>query len=157
MAATVLTVRKLADTSAGTRVNRYDQITGEKVLVNPDTGAVEPWPLAGVEIVGEVPEQTSVPTGWVAKAKAEGWVTVEGETVVHRPGGSPDNLWGTTHTFLHADSITIHTVDGDVKYNVVHQPDKYVEDGSDDDEVTDEIYQAGETRVDWFYGLELAS
>lgn len=170
-----LTVRKLADTSEGTRVVRFDPVTGEKLLVNPDTNAVEPWPLAGVEIVGNVPTFTAVPTSWVGKAKAEGWLTLEGERVEHRPGGPADNVWGTTHTFIHADAIVIHTVGGDVRFKVAKNPDKFADDSLVENDgrktedglkvvpnsfdalepVTPELYEAGQTRVDWFYELEL--
>lgn len=165
-----LVVRKLADTSEGTRVERFDQITGERVLVNPETNAVEPWPLAGVRIeTEEPPARTQVPTSWVAKGVAEGWVLLEGEKVVHRPGGTPDNKWAPTHTFTHADAIILDTVDGQVRYKVTHQPDKYADDSeatgekrlpgenslSNDTPVTDDLYEAGQTRVDWFYELEL--
>jgi hypothetical protein len=171
-----LTIRKVADQSEGTRVTHFDPVTGERLLINPDTNAVEPWPLAGVKIVGDTPRSTRVPTTWVAKAKAEGWLTLEGEDIVHRPGGSAENRWGTTHTFVHADAVVLHTLDGDVRYKVVHQPDKYAdnstvendgkkgEDGlvhgtentlSSETKVTDEHYLNGETRIDWFYGLEL--
>lgn len=171
-----LSVRKLADKSVGTRVSRFDPETGERILVNPETNAAEPWPLAGVEIVDEAPRYTRVPVSWVAKGRAEGWITLEGEEVVHRPGGPVENLWGTTHTFVHADALVIHTVDGDVRYEVVHQPDKYADDStvendgkksenglvegtpntlSPDTKVTDEHYANGDTRIDWFYGLEL--
>lgn len=171
-----LSIRKLADTSEGTRVPRFDPVTGERLLVNPETNAVEPWPLAGIEIVGDAPSYTHVGTSWVAKGKAEGWITLEGEEIVHRPSGPSDNVWGApAHTFVQAEALIIHTVDGDVRYKVVHQPDKYadnavyVNDGkktenglqytansySDETKVTDEHYANGQTRVDWFYGLEL--
>jgi hypothetical protein len=152
---TSLTVRKLADTSSGTRVKGCDPFTGEPCLVNPETGRHEPWPLAGVEIVGGPPDEITVSTKFVQQGVYEGWVTVEGVKIVHRPGGPPGDVWTTTHTFTHLDAITLHTINGDVRYVVTHQPDKYADPGDDDTPVTDAVYTSGATRVDWFYELKL--
>lgn len=154
---TVLHVRKLADRSEGERVVRFDPVTGERKLVNPDTPGDdhEPWPLAGVEIVGEVPERTTVSTRWLDTAVDEGWARREGERLVRRPAGPPTRRWAVDpHTFVHADEVVLSTVDGEVRYRVTHQPDKYVADGDDDTPMTPEHYAAGNSRVDHFYGLE---
>jgi hypothetical protein len=149
-----LTIRKLADKSDGERVKGPHPETGEPVLINPATGAVEPWPLAGIQIEGDAPETTRVPTKFVARGRAEGWITVEGESVAHRPGGPAEDPWRVTHTFVQLDAIVLHTTEGDLRYRVTHQPDKYVDSGDDSATVTDDIYANGETRVDFFYDLE---
>lgn len=165
-----LKIRKLADKTTGERVVRYDPETGEKKLVNPATPGDdhEPWPLAGV-VLEVAPEVTTVSTTLVNQGRVEGWVSVEGERVVHRPGGPPVNVWAVTHTFVHADVIVFRDeLVGDVRYRVVHQPDKYADYGEatypdrvdafvadDDTPVTDETYAAGATRVDHFYVIEL--
>jgi hypothetical protein len=151
----LLRVRKLADRSEGERVVRYDPETGERHLVNPATGEPESWPLAGVQIEGDPPQLTSASTSFVANAVAEGWIELVSERLEHRPGGPSNEPWRITHTFVHANALVIHTADGDVRYRVVHQPDKYAANGDDSTTVTPEIYAAGETRVDHFYGLEL--
>jgi hypothetical protein len=56
---------------------------------------------------------------------------------------------------MHADAIILKTTDGDVRYRVTHQPDKYVDGGKDTDKVTTEHYEAGNTRVDHFFDLKL--
>ncbi len=152
---TLLTVRKLADKSEGERVVKYDPDTGVKRLVNPATPGDhhEPWPLAGVEVL-DAPEVCSVPTGWVNRAVAEGWATLEGPRLATRPGGPAGDPLAVTHQFIHADHLVIHSVDGDVRYRVVGQPDKYVTGGGPDDQVTREDYAAGNTEVRWFYALE---
>lgn len=161
-----LRVRKLADTSDGERVVRWHPVTGEKMLLRPATVAAddfdyetmrpEPWPLAGLVFDhDEPPKRTVVSTSFVNAGKQEGWLEVVNEQAVHRPGGPPENLWQKTHTFLHADAIVFKTVDGEVRYRVTHQPDKYVEGGPDSAKVTNEKYAAGETRVDHFYELAL--
>ncbi len=155
--AEILRIRKVADTSSGERVVRYDQMTGEKLLVDPADGAVRPWPLAGVRLEGAAPAETSAGTSWVAEAIREGWLVGEGERVVHRPGGPDGNRWAKTHTFVHYDALVLRTLDGDVRYRVTHQPDKYADPGDDDTPVTDEAYAAGATRVDHFYGLALVT
>jgi hypothetical protein len=109
----------------------------------------------------DAPQKTQIPTRYVDNAVAEGWMARYGERAVVRPAGpTQDKLIstysGTPHTFVHCDSIGISTVDADYMYKVVHQPDKYVGNGDLTDKVTPEIYEAGNTRVDHFYGVELA-
>lgn len=159
-----LQIHKLADTSSGERVVRYDEVTGEKKLVNPATpgNEHEPWPLKGVRIAndGGPSAKCNVSQRYVSTAVSEGWMTRVNERAVVRPAGRTQahlesSQTGTPHVFIHADEIHIKTLDGDVKYRVIHQPDKYAATGGDKKKVTPEMYEAGETRVDWFYGLEL--
>lgn len=151
----LLRIRKVADQSSGARVVRYDTVTGEKLLVDPVDGAVRAWPLAGVRFEGAPPAETTAGTTWVAEAIREGWLVGEGEQVVHRPGGPADNVWSKTHTFRHFTALVFRTLDGDFRYRVTHQPDKYADPGDDDIPVTAEVYASGATRVDHFYGLQL--
>jgi len=148
-------LHKVADKSGGERVVRYDPETGEQKLVNPDTegDAHEPWPLAGIRLL-EAPDEVRISTTFVDQGVEEGWLTGENERFLRRPAGPADRPTSRWHHFMHYDSLTFHTLDGDVKYKVVHQPDKYVADGNDSDEVTPDTYREGNTRVDWFYGLE---
>lgn len=150
-----LTFVKHADKSEGRREIRYTP-DGIRTMVNPDTEGDEhePWPLAGVTLDEALPT-AEVSTGFVAKAIAEGWAELEGEDVVHRPGGPLNNRWAVTHTMVQADAIVFHLMDGDVRYRVVHQPDKYVESGTDSTKMTDQKYADGDSRVDFFYGLKL--
>ncbi|MGE3795093.1 MAG: hypothetical protein AB7I38_14360 [Dehalococcoidia bacterium] len=143
----ILRVRKLADRSAP--VARFDPTTGEP-LANP-----EPYALAGLRIEndGGPPTETTVGITFIDRGIAEGWLSVQGETVVHRPGGPASNPHSLTHTFRHFQRIVLHTVDGDVTYRVVHQADKYALEGYE--QPTDAQYAAGQTRVDWFVTLEL--
>lgn len=135
-------IRKLADMQPGEqRVKMWDPETGEAFLVNPRTGQPEPWPLLGVTFEVPPPPSVTVPTSFIDNGVAEGWITVENERYVHRPGGPADNPWKVTHTFRHVDSFTVHAVEGDVSYKVVHQPDKHE---------ADEATGLG-GRVDWFY------
>jgi hypothetical protein len=169
-----LRITKLADRSSGARETRFDPSTGQKYLHNPATGGAEPWPLAGVRLASVngdgAPPVIALSTSAVDTGRAEGWIAVDGEQVVHRPGGPPDDLWRVTHTFRHYDTLTFKTVDGDLRYRVTHQPDKYAVTGAEainddksltaevidpDAEVTPDIYAAGQTRVDWYYIAEL--
>lgn len=161
----ILSIRKLADKSTGSRVPKFDPNTGERKLINPDTpgNEHEPWPLKGIAIEGDLPEHTAVGVAWVNKGIAEGWLRRDGEeTVHHRPGGPADNPWTITHSFVHMDKLILDTVDGPVTYKVVWQPDKYVMEVGDDSAedwqtspVTAEDYADGNTTVEWSYGLEL--
>lgn len=146
----ILTIRKLADTSSGERVARWDPETGERFLVNPATGQREPWPLLGVQIEGEVPASTTLPTGTVERAREEGWLSLEGERAVVRPAGPADAPFLKQHTFVHADAIVLHLIDGDVRYRVTRNPDKW-HDGPEGTDV------AGDptARVEHYFTLEL--
>lgn len=131
-----------------------------------DKSAAVPRPLLGIRLE-PVLDAARVPTNVIATGIAEGWITGEGETVVHRPGGPPEDLWREAHHFRHFDVLVFHTLDeGDVRYRVTHQPDKYADHAQatypeavkkfkadDTTKVTDEIYAAGATRVDHFYDL----
>jgi hypothetical protein len=122
------------------------------------------WPSVGMEIMGDPPAEVRIPTSVVSKGLNEGWITGTLDKVVHRPGGPATNQWGVTHTFQHYSTLTICGT----RYKVTHQPDKYADysqvtdaeaveafESDDTTKVTSDIYDAGATRVDWFYDLEL--
>jgi hypothetical protein len=152
----------------------------EKRLVNPDTAGDEheAWPLVGVSFANpddgsraDPPKLTTINTQKITEGISEGWVTAEGANPVVRPAGPTMDTWHSTqtgqpHIFMHYDRLTFHTLDGDFTYKVTHQPDKYADHAeatyeikafkSDDKtKVTPEIYEAGATRVDHFYVIEL--
>lgn len=147
-----LTLRKHADKDpTQVRVNGLHPHTGEKTLIDPTTGEVAPWPLLGVSILDDplLPVVT-IPTSTVETGVLEGWIRLEGETVEHRPGGPEGFPWKKTHTFIHAEAIVFLTLNGEITYRVVHQPDKYHEGEPGTDAVGDPA-----ARVDWFYIAEL--
>jgi hypothetical protein len=158
----ILQIRKLADDSVE-RVRIYNPFSGQTVLVDPEASAeaIEqlreafagiihaPYPLAGVRIEGQVPKRTALSTGFVAKGIREGWI--EGEDLEHitRSAGPGSDPWGPApHSFLHYSHLTLKTVDGDFRYEVLEQPDKWPETKGEDDSG-----QGGEVR--WFYLLRL--
>lgn len=176
----MLAIRKLANREGQERVVRFDPVTGEKKLVNPATSGEdhEPWPMAGVRFEGEAPDTISVPMSYIDIAVAEGWVTRINERGVVRPAGPSQEVWasshtGIPHTFIQADEVVFHMIDGDYRYKVVRQPDKYavgkVTAVSEPDKalfrvepavnkkVTPAIYASGETMVCWDYELERIS
>lgn len=120
-----LRVRKLADKSTGTRIPRWDPETGEKYLLNPATGLAESWPLLGVAVEGDAPKETLLPIAFVNRGRSELWIKLIGERVVVRSAGPPEDPLRSTHTFVHADQIVLHTIDGDLTYDVVDNPDKW--------------------------------
>jgi hypothetical protein len=150
-------VRKLADKSSGAREKRFDPVTGDSYLVDPETWDADdqstwvntPWPSLGVAVEGELPEKTTLNTGFVNKAVSEGWATLEGREIVHRPGGPADDPWKVTHTFVQADAITFNLAGQTVKYKVLESPDKYPAEKNEFDEGF-----GGD--VNWFFVLELA-
>lgn len=133
---------------------------------NPDGS----WPLAGVSITLDKDGTAQMSTRLVMDGKAEGWITTTGDRSVSRHGGPVNNPADprALHNFVHFDTVTIHTIDeGDITFEVTHQPDKYADyeaatdpdavepfEADDETPVTDEIYAAGATRVDYFYDLK---
>lgn len=145
------------------------------------------YPTLGLDIVDvrgrsvDPPQATRVSCGWIDARVKDGSVELEGERHIARPGGEPGNEWrrDKIHNFRHADVVVLKTHDGrpDVRYRVTHQPDKYVDTTdytvpgaygvgeervgtrkeADDVAMTPEYYNAGHTRVDHFYDLELES
>lgn len=140
-----LRVRKLADRDGEDRVKVTDPVTGIADLYTPEDAAElipalkavlaeytpTPYPLAGIEIE-DPPDHVAVPEGYVASAKAEGWVTTVPESVeqpVIRSTGPPENPWGPPpHTFIHYEQVIFHTIAGDLVYDVAENPDKWPDD-----------------------------
>lgn len=158
-----LVIRKLADQTVE-RVKVFDPLTGQTVLLDPEDAAslIEdlrplmdrftplPRPFLGISLENdEPPKETQLSTRLVVRGKAEGWITVSGEDHVFRSSGPEDDPWGSPpHVFVHYDTITIQTVDGDLVYKVIEQPDKWPE-----SEGEDEAGFGGEVK--WFYVVEL--
>jgi hypothetical protein len=164
-----LRIRKLRKEDGKPRIPGYDPFTGERTLMHPETLAPLPYEMEGVEVEGELPERFTVPVKLLWKWRGEGWVTLDPPDgrPVHRPGGPPDNPWAITHTFVHVDQATFDFLSGPVTARVAHQPDKYADHSEatypdqiepfkadDDTPVTADVYNAGATRVDWFYTFE---
>ena len=158
-----LRIRKLADQDAE-RVKLFDPFTGESLLYEPETAAeltqrlrealagveTSPRPLLGVAIEGDVPKTAKLSERLVAAGRAEGWIEVEGEEIVHRSSGPPENPWGTpAHTFVQLTAIIFKTVGGDVRYTVTGNPDKWPE------ETEGDAGFGGEVR--WYYEVKLES
>lgn len=117
-------------------------------------GGPGPHPLAGVRILGDPPQSPAPSTTLVNQGIAEGWIIREGERPVVRPAGPRTQPWAQNHTFMHADAIIFKTLDGDVRYRVVEQPDKYGPDG-EPVETYDGIDDLSACDARWYYQLEL--
>lgn len=143
-------IRVLAHDDGIARVKRFDPITGIPFLAHPVTGEPSDYPIAGVhwcDVEGnevEPPDHIMVNHGWPDR---HDWVELEGTSVVHRPGGPEQAPWSVTHTFIHAKSILFHFKDGDVRYVVAHQPDKYTDEGIPQESIGGKATD----HVDWFY------
>ncbi len=126
----ILTLRRLADKSEGTRVVKYDEDTGDRKLVNPATPGNdhEPWPTLGMTIEGTLPELTSIDLGYANQLVSEGLLVRKGERAVARPAGPHSSPWSKEpHVFTHADFLVFKDYNrGDVVYKVLQQPDKYL-------------------------------
>ena len=160
----VLELRRLADKSEGRRVTKFDEETGERKLVNPDTLGQEhePWPTLGITIINPdgPPRFTTLSTDYANVLVAAGLASRTGERVVNRPAGPHHAPWSVQpHTFIHCDNVVFHDHErGDVTYKVIRQPDKFVDEAL---HVPVENYDALSpeelplTVVEHFYNLEL--
>lgn len=138
-----LVIRRVADKSSGTRVERVNAITGKRELINPETGNPEPWPVAGIQIghlpvgeglngqpVWEAPEVTGTSQREIKKGLAEGYITLTNPRAITCPSGPLKDPWGgqaPNHEFIQADLVTFRTIDGDITYRVTRNPGKYYE------------------------------
>jgi hypothetical protein len=164
-----LTLRKLADKESVERVARFDPMTGAKFMVDPATGEPSPWPLLGLAAPDGWPRKTRVPVKTITRGIVEGWAELVNPQMVFRPGGPPEEPYRVTHAFTHADEIIFKGVNGNVRYKVTQQPDKYAARNRKvlssrkglslpvierDKLVTPDLYLAGQTEVTWYYELE---
>lgn len=85
--------------------------------------------LKGVKFDNEggPPKITGTGMRYVADAEAEGWITRVNPSLYVAPGGTVDNPASVVHTFVGADELVFHTLDGDVRYKVTRQPGKYLD------------------------------
>lgn len=116
------------------RQSRVENVDGAPIeplvirkLADRSGGGDPPWPFIGLRFEGPPPIRTCVSTKKVKDGLVEGWLTAKGETVVHRPGGPPEEPWRLAHTFIHYTEISFHTVDGVFRYRVARNPDKWPE------------------------------
>lgn len=160
----ILELRRLADKSEGRREVRYDSITGERKLVNPNTPGEdhEPWPTAGITIINPdgPPQFTTISTDYVNQLVSDKLLERKGAKVAVRPAGPFEDPWSVQpHTFLHAEFLVFKDAErGPVTYKVTRQPDKYLFEGSD--YVVDSYERLvpldlPQTVVEHFYSLEL--
>jgi hypothetical protein len=150
---TILRVRKLADRSVE-RLRRVDPESGDTYLINPDTGAREGYPLAGVRFEDGPPAKTSVSQNWLLSAEGEGWAELFAKQTVMRTQGPPDapvSPDNPPHVFVQASEVLFHTVDGDFRYTVTRSPDKWPDEKDEEAEL--EPGFGGE--VSWIFELEL--
>jgi hypothetical protein len=148
-------VRKLASDDGIARAKRYHPDTGVSYLAHPVTGEPLPRVFAGAHFSDldghhvDPPEAISLPMSYPASHPDV--VELKGRRVVHRPGGPASAPWNVTHTFIQADELVFHMVDGDHHFRVVQQPDKTDSDGNPSAEADcgDPTHQAT-----WFYLAE---
>lgn len=126
----MLQLRKLADRSgpepARNKATGVDD-DGNPILENPRLahGALlEPWPLAGVELIGDPPTEHNFADTYVARALSDGYLTIENA----RPHASPVPPGVQPYDrdpVLTGDEIVIKLVDGDLRYRILECPGKY--------------------------------
>lgn len=106
--------------------------------------------LGSTEDFDAPPRITGLSTDKVEEGQAEGWLTLVDGAPVSFPGGPADKPWARTHTFVQAEKIIFHTINGDVTYRVTRNPGKYGADG-------EHAFVAGDPTTEVFhdYRLEL--
>lgn len=150
------------------------RIRADKTGPQPPYGVA--WPVAGVEIVGDLQKEVVLPHGWVQRMAERGLLKLVGKKEVERPArNNPDfdnagsakvskaheqsddlPMQPKKHRFVQADKIVFDTLNhGKVTYKVTYQPDKYVDSDDPTEKVTKEHYESGNTRVDAFYRCTL--
>ena len=95
----------------------------------------------------ELSEQEHLPHDYVER---EPWIELVNVRPVTKPAGPPDNPWAKRHDFLHCDELVLHMIDGDRRYKVVANPDKYDAEGNPTDVVGDP-----NAEVRWYYDADL--
>lgn len=132
-----------------------DDSPGATVHPQWDTGEPSARGYGGAQFIDrvtheavEAPPAFVVPHDYIDRYP---YFEVVGQTAVVRPAGPADKPYAKTHTFPHAEAFILHMIDGDYRYRVTHQPDKY------DDETGEVAERAGDptTHVDWFFVAEL--
>ncbi len=86
----------------------------------PDLEAGESWPLARVELVGEAPAQHNFADSFVARAIADGYLEFENARVATPEGYARNPV-------LTGDAIVLHLSTGDLRYEVLEHPGRYVD------------------------------
>ena len=127
----------------------FEVMTLRRVAGEPDAEGIRPF--LGIRI-SSPPKRTSMSTSYVNTAVREGWLTLVKESLAHRPGGTTNNPWATTHTFIHAQKLVFSTLDGDITYRVTAQPDKYHPGKKGTDSVGDPS-----AEIRHYYELELVA
>lgn len=120
----MLTLRKRADRSKGERVVRFDEETGERKLVNPATPGTdhEPWPLAGVELVGDAPKQHNFADSFVARALRDGYLEFKNPRAEVT---EVDGVQYSRNPVVTGDEIVLNLATGKLRYRVVEPPGRY--------------------------------
>ena len=84
----------------------------------PEPPAGEPWPLAGVELVGEAPKSHNFADTFVARAMQDGYLEFEEMSIAATEGyGRNPVVTGT--------AIVLHLAGGDLIYEVGEHPGRY--------------------------------
>jgi hypothetical protein len=117
-------IRKVADMSKGSRVVRYDPNTGAKILVNPESGKAEPWPLLGI-VLETKPQESAIPTKTVARGIQEGWIKVESPRWEVFPGGNESDPYKKHYSFVHGDVLRFVCLDEIVRYEIISEPRRW--------------------------------
>lgn len=148
-----LRVRKLAgDPNHPDAVYHPDHITGLPSL----------RPFGGVSFIdgrgrntSEPQQKIQVPVDYVTR---EPWIEAVGLEPLVVPAGTAANPYSKTpHVFMQADEIILHMLDGDYRYQVVHQPGKYegAEHVDGAEHTATDVTGDPDTHVDWFYDADL--
>jgi len=105
---------------------------------------LESYPLGGVDLM-TTPEDASFSEAFVARESVLGWLELGGARPVTQNWETQSGQRGTW-SGVHADTITLHTLSGDVVYDVVENPGR-----------TDDANEGAGYRVEHQYRCKLSS
>lgn len=94
------------------------------------------------------PKHIRVPHNY---AELHDWIELVGVKYINRPAGPKDQPMKNVHTLPQCKELIFHMADGDVRYKVVGQPDKYdLTTGKPTDAAGDP-----NTEVRWYFDADL--
>lgn len=104
--------------------------SGEEPPRDEQGHLTKPWPIASVDVVGDVATDHEFSVPYVTEAVERGWMELVGDrpfvyktpNKVSGPGGTSA---AKTEVVMHADELILHLASGDMVYEVVQNPGPY--------------------------------
>ena len=139
-------------TSLEIRVKADDTATPDHIGHLPPTGKVR----VGIspDHDGSVPAEHQFGMQTLRKGRHQGWLDIDGFERVVLEVAQPDGKNPALFSVIRAKGLTLHTIDGDVRFTATRQPGLYVDGTQVDDEIP--LTEDGSTPdgLEVFLGLD---